>query len=73
MAWKLVEVPDDDDEVLSDWQLLGVKVALESVILKVDQDVSDSNPFAVIWVKLGMHFARAIENEHRRDREEVAP
>jgi hypothetical protein len=73
MAWKLVEVPDDDDEALSDWQLLGVKVSLESETRKGNQDVRDSNPFAVIWVKLGTYFARAINNEHRRNREESVP
>jgi ABC-type uncharacterized transport system YnjBCD substrate-binding protein len=69
MAWKLTEVPDDDDEALSDWELLGVKVSLQASAHGETEDVA---VFGAIWGKLWPYFARAINNEHRRNREESA-
>jgi hypothetical protein len=28
MPWQLCEVPDDGEDTLSDWDLIGVKIAL---------------------------------------------
>jgi hypothetical protein len=70
MAWKLTEVPDDDDEALSDWELLGVKVSLQA---SAQGETEGVNVFGPIWGKLWPYFARAINNEHRRDREESVP
>lgn len=70
MAWKLVEVPDDDNGALSDWELLGVKVSLESTARIGNPDEPADSVFGLLWSKLWPYFARAIDNEHQRNREE---
>jgi hypothetical protein len=70
MPWKLTEVADDDGEALSEWELLGVKVSLQA---SAQGETEGINVFGPIWGKLWPYFAKAIDNEHRRNREESAP
>jgi hypothetical protein len=63
MPWKLVEVPDDDEGTLTDWELIGVKVSLETSAGVGQPGDPAASPFGRIWAKLRPHFAKAIEND----------
>jgi hypothetical protein len=62
MPWKLVEVVDDDEGTLTDWELLGVKVSLESSAGVGNPPNPADSPFGRIWAKLLPYFAKASEN-----------
>jgi hypothetical protein len=64
MPWKLVEVPDDGEDTLSDWELIGVKTALESSARTFAPCDPADSAFGRIWAKLRPHFERAITNDH---------
>lgn len=61
MAWRLVEVGDDaegEEGVLSDRELVGVKVALKAL---VGPHPMAFDMFGAVLDKLRPHFARAAE------------
>jgi hypothetical protein len=63
VPWKLVEVPDDGEDTLSDCELLGVKISLfTSACIANPGDPADST-FGRIWTKLRPHFGNALLNE----------
>jgi hypothetical protein len=62
MPWRLVEVPDEDEETLSDFELLGIKVSLESSARTAAPCDPADSAFGRIWNKLLPLFDRAIDN-----------
>jgi hypothetical protein len=61
MAWKLVEVTGEDDEALSDWELIGVKLALVSAAGK--SVFGAECPFLRILTKLAPQIAKACQQD----------
>jgi hypothetical protein len=66
MPWKLVEVPDDGEETLLDWELIGIKTALESAARSSNPGYPANSAFGRIWNKLLPLFAIAIANDHNK-------
>jgi hypothetical protein len=62
MAWKLVEVPDDDDEALSDRELLSVGFALKTMVEKSFVAAPANNVYSRAWNKLSPSIAKAADN-----------
>jgi hypothetical protein len=73
MAWKLVEVSDDDGDVLTDQELLVLRLILKSVAKEIVPSKWLREHVAAISDKLVPYLGRAIDNEHRRNREESVP
>jgi hypothetical protein len=65
MAWKLIEVTGDDDETLSDWELIGVKLALVSAARKSAFGVEC--PFERILTKLLPQIAKAYQPDEEQE------
>jgi hypothetical protein len=61
MAWKLIEVTDEGDETLSDWELIGVRIALDSAIGK--STFGAESPFLRILTKLAPQIAKACQRD----------
>jgi hypothetical protein len=61
MAWKLVEVTGEDDETLSDGELIGVQLALASAARKSAFGVE--SPFVRILTKLAAQLTKAFQQD----------
>jgi hypothetical protein len=66
MPWQLCEVPDDGEDTLSDWDLIGVKIALESAARSGNPGNPADSAFGRIWNKLLPLFAIAMANDHNK-------
>jgi hypothetical protein len=63
MPWRLVEVPEDGEGTLSDWEVIGIKTALESAARSGNPGYPANSAFGRIWNKLLPLFERAIAND----------
>jgi hypothetical protein len=62
MAWKLVEVADDDGKALTNRELLSVGFALKAMVEKSFVAAPANNVYSRAWDKLSPSIAKAAEN-----------
>jgi hypothetical protein len=65
MAWKLIEVTGEDDETLSDAELIGVQIALASAARNSAFGVG--SPFVRILTKLAAQLTKAFQQDQEQD------
>jgi hypothetical protein len=62
MPWKLVEIPDDDTETLTDSELIAVGFALKTVVENLPVVAPANNVYSRAWDKLSPSIAKAADN-----------